>query len=192
MQFYKIVLFFSITVILSGCSSNSIEPIQIDSEEMIRISGILNKSFYTFETQYNCQGIIKDWNIGRTLFLSVKAKNISGNENQQISMNFYIPLKSDEMPVQGKYYSHLLADNFSGVSFKNQWNSNSFSKYRFETGVVRIVIEESENNHLIGKFSLSANQSYGQRILNGQVEDIKLTNQGKITVSGKIDVELDL
>ena len=58
--------------------------------------------------------------------------------------------------------------------------------------IARIVIEESDNNHLIGKFSLSANQSYGQRVLNGQVEDIKLANQGKISVSGKIDVILNI
>jgi hypothetical protein len=190
MHFYKIILYFLITVILSGCSSNSIEPIQIDSEEMIRISGALNKSFFTAETQYTCQGIIKEWDIGNTLFLSVKAKNNSAKESQQISMNFYIPLDSNEIPVQGKYYSNDLSDNFSGVSYKSQWNNNSSSQYRFETGLVRLVIEESSNNHLIGKFSLSAQQSYGQRILNSQVENIKLANEGKITVSGIIDVNL--
>ena len=68
---------------------------------------------------------------------------------------------------------------------------DSFSKYRFETALARMVIEKSDNSHLVGKFSLLANQSYGQRILNGQVEDIKLSNLGIITVSGKIDVELD-
>ena len=188
MQLYKIILFFSITVVLSGCSSNTTESIQIESEELIRISGALNKSFYTFETQFDCQGIIKSWDIGNTLFLSVKAINISNNENEQVSMNFYIPLDSDEMPVQGKYYSHELSDNFCGVSYKSYWNNNSSSKYRFETGLVRIFIEENSGGQLVGKFSLSAKQSYGQRTLNGQVEDIKLANQGKITVSGLIDV----
>jgi len=191
MQFYKIILFFSITVIFSGCSSNSIEPIQIESEEMIKISGALNKSFYTIETQYDCQGTIKSWDIGSTLILSIKAKSVLDNRNEQISLYLYIPLRSDEMPVVGKYYSHLLSDNFSGVTYKYQWNKDSFSKYRFETGIVRIVIEESDNNHLIGKFSLSAQQSYGQRTFNGEVENIRLINDGKITVSGKIDVELD-
>ena len=192
MQFYKIVLFFSVTLIFSGCSSNSIEPIQIESEEMIKISGALNKSFFTIETQYNCQATIKSWDIGNTLILSIRAKSNTDDADEQISLNLYFPLDSDDYPVTGKYYSHMHADNFSGVSYKNQWAKNSFSKYRFETGLARMIIEESDNNHLIGKFSLSANQSYGQRMLNGQVEDIKLTNQGKIIVTGKIDFELDV
>lgn len=192
MQFYKIILFFSITLIFSGCSSNSIEPIQIESEEMIKISGALNKSFFTIETQYDCQATIKSWDIGNTLILSIRAKSNTDDADEQISLNLYFPLDSDDYPVTGKYYSHMHADNFSGVSYKNQWAKNSFSKYRFETGLARMIIEESDNNHLIGKFSLSANQSYGQRMLNGQVEDIKLTNQGKIIVTGKIDFELDV
>jgi hypothetical protein len=192
MHFHKIVLYFLITVILSGCSSNSTDPIQIESEEMIRISGALNKSFFTFETQYTCQSVIKTWDIGKTLFLSIKARNISNTENEQVSMNFYIPLDSDELPMQGKYYSTELSDNFSGVSYKNQWNNKSSSQYRFETGMARIFIEEINNGNLIGKFSLSARQSYGQRTLNGQVENVNLANEGKITVYGKIDVELDL
>ena len=192
MQFYKIVLFFSVTLIFSGCSSNSIEPIQIESEEMIKISGALNKSFFTIETQYDCQATIKSWDIGNTLILSIRAKSNTDDADEQISLNLYFPLDSDDYPVTGKYYSHMHADNFSGVSYKNQWAKNSFSKYRFETGLARMIIEESDNNHLIGKFSLSANQSYGQRMLNGQVEDIKLTNQGKIIVTGKIDFELDV
>ncbi len=191
MQFYKMILFISIAVLLSGCSSNTTEPIQIEPEEMIRVSGALNTSFYSDLTEYQCQGIIKNWDIGNTLILSVRAKSNTGNGDEQISLNLYIPLDSDEYPVTGKYYSHLLADNFSGVSYKKQWNNDSFSKYRFETGLVRVIIEESDNNLLIGKFSLSAKQSYGQRIINGQVEDIKLVNEGKITVSGKIDIMLD-
>jgi len=159
---------------------------------MIRISGALNTSLYSDITVYECQGTIKSWNIGNTLFLSIRVKNHTTNGDEQISLNLYIPLDSDDYPVAGKYYSHLLADNFSGVSYKNQWSNNSFSKYRFETGMARIFIEESEDNHLIGKFSLSAHQSYGQRVLNGQVEDIRLANQGKITVSGKIDVMLEI
>jgi len=102
-----------------------------------------------------------------------------------------MPLDSDDFPIEGKYYTHELSDNFSGVSYKNQWNNDSFSKYRFETGLARIIIEQSDNNHLIGKFSISANQSYGQRMFNGQVENIKLANNGKITVSGKINFILD-
>ncbi len=192
MQFYKIILFFSITVIFSCCSSNSIEPIQIEKEEIIRISGALNTSLYSDVTVYECQGTIKNWDIGYTLILSIRARTNTNNSDEQISLNLYLPLDSDEYPIVGKYYSHMLADNFSGVSYKNQWNKDSFSKYRFETGLVRIVIEESDNNHLVGKFSLSANQSYGQRMINGQVEDIKLTNRGKIVVSGKIDVVLDV
>ncbi|MCK5033905.1 MAG: hypothetical protein KAS18_09735 [Calditrichia bacterium] len=191
MQFYIIVLFLSITVIFSGCSSNTVEPIQIESEETIRISGALNKSFYSNDTQYDCQGTIKSWDIGTTLILSIRAKSNTGSGDEQISLNLYIPLDSDEYPVTGKYYSHLLADNFSGVSYKNQWSQNSFSKYRFETGLARIIIEESDNNHLIGKFSLSAQQSYGQRTLNGEVENIMLINDGKLTVSGKINIMLD-
>jgi len=191
MRFYKIILFLSITLIFSGCSSNSVEPIQIEKEEMIRVSGALNTSLYSDITIYECQGTIKSWDIGNTLFLSIRAKRNLNNTNEQINLNLYIPLDSDNYPVAGKYYSHLLADNFSGVSYRNQWAQNSFSKYRFETGMARIVIEKSDNNHFIGKFSLSANQSFGQRVLNGQVEDIKLANQGKITVSGKIDVMLN-
>jgi len=191
MRFYKIILFLSITLIFSGCNSNSVEPIQIEKEEMIRVSGALNTSLYSDVTVYECQGTIKSWDIGNTLFLSIRAKRNLNNENEQINLNLYIPLDSDDYPVAGKYYSHLLDDNFCGVSYKSQWARDSFSKYRFETGLARIVIEKSENNHLIGKFSLSANQSYGQRVLNGEVEDIKLANQGKITVSGKIDVLFD-
>jgi len=192
MKFYKIILFFSITVIFSGCSSNSIEPIQIESEKIINISGALNKSFFAIETQYNFQAAIKSWDIGNTIILSIRAKSYSDNADEQVSLNLYFPLDSDNYPVTGKYYSHMLADNFSGVTYKNQWDKESFSKYRFETGLARMVIEESNDNHLIGKFSLSANQSYGQRMLNGQVEDIKLTKKGKIIVTGKIDILLDV
>ena len=191
MQFYKMILFLSITVLLSGCSSNTTEPIQIEPEEMIRVSGALNTSFYSDLTEYQCQGIIKNWDIGNTLILSVRAKSNTGNGDEQISLNLYIPLDSDEYPVSGKYYSHVLSDNFSGVSYKNQWTQNSYFKYRFETGLVRMIIEESDNNHLIGKFSLSAQQSYGQRTLNGEVENIMLINDGKITISGKINIMLD-
>jgi len=192
MKFYKIILFFSITVIFSGCSSNSIEPIQIESEKIINISGALNKSFFAIETQYNFQAAIKSWDIGNTIILSIRAKSYSDNADEQVSLNLYFPLDSDNYPVTGKYYSHMLADNFSGVTYKNQWDKESFSKYRFETGLARMVIEESNDNHLIGKFSLSANQSYGQRMINGQVEDIKLTKKGKIIVTGKIDILLDV
>lgn len=192
MNFYKLLLLLSIAALFSGCSSNSVEPIQIEKGEIIRISGALNTSLYSDITVYECQGTIKSWDIGNTLFLTIRAKRNFNNENEQINLNLYIPLDSDDYPVSGKYYSHLLNDNFCGVSYKNQWAKNSFSNYRFETGMARLVIEESANHHLVGKFSLSANQSYGQRILNGQVEDVKLANQGKITVSGKIDVALNI
>jgi hypothetical protein len=192
MQFYKILILFCVPVILSSCSSNTIEPIQIEKEEMIRVSGALNTSLYSDVTVYKCQGAIKSWDIGNTLFLSIRAKNHTPKGDEQISLNLYIPLDSDNYPETGKYYSHMLADDFCGVSYKNQWGKDSFSKYRFETGLARMVIEESENNCLIGKFSLSARQSSGQRTLNGQVEDIKLANEGKIIVSGKIEFELDV
>lgn len=192
MKLFNVILFFSIAILFSGCNSNSTEFIQIEKEEMIRVSGALNTSLYSDITVYECQGIIKSWDIGNTLFLSIRAKRNLNNDNEQINLNLYIPLDSDEYPLNGKYYSYILEDNFCGVSYKSQWAKNSFSKYRFETGLVRIVIEENDNNHLIGKFSLSANQSYGQRILNGQVEDIKLANKGEITVSGKIDVVLNI
>ncbi len=191
MNVYRILVFLSITIFFSGCSSNTVEPIQIEKEEMINISGALNKSFDFSDTEYLCQATIKSWDIGNTLILSIRAKSNSNHSNEQISLNLYFPLDSDDHPVQGKSYTHLLADNFCGVSYKNQWGNDSFSKYRFETGLARMIIEESDNNHFVGKFSLSANQSYGQRFLNGRAEEIKLTNKGKIIVSGKINVMLD-
>jgi len=192
MTFLRKPVIIFVALILCGCGSGTMEPIAIEQEELIRISGALNTSFVTDGTQYECQGKIKTWEIGNTLILSIKAKNNSVSNIEHISLTLYMPLDSEDFPIEGKYYTHELSDNFSGVSYKNQWNKNSFSKYRFETGLARIVIEESDKNHLTGKFSLSANQSYGQRTLNGQVENIKLTNQGKITVSGKIDVELKI
>ena len=191
MNFIRKPLIIVTALILCSCGSGTIEPIEIQSREMLRISGAVNTSFYSDEMQYQCQGTIKSWDIGNTFILSIKANNNSNGSNEQISLYLYFPLGSDEMPVTGKYYSHLLSDNFCGVSYKNQWEKNSFSKYRFETGLARIVVEHSEDNHLIGKFCLSANQSFGLRTLNGQVENIRITNDGKITVSGKIDVELD-
>jgi len=191
MNFLRKPVIIFVSLILCGCGSGTMEPIAIEPEEMIRISGALNTSFVTDGTQYECQGKIKTWEIGNTLILSIRAKNNSDSNNEQISLTLYMPLDTEDFPIEGKYYTHELSDNFSGVSYKNQWNKNSFSKYRFETGLARIIIEQSDNNHLIGKFSISANQSYGQRMFNGQVENIKLANNGKITVSGKINFILD-
>ena len=191
MNFIKNPIVFVIALILCGCGTKNIKPIDLQSKELLKISGAVNTTFTIDDTYFQCQGVIKNWDIGNTLILSLKANINSENENEQVSLYLYIPLDSDEIPIAGKYYSHVLSDNFSGVSYKNQWNKNSFSKYRFESGLARIIIEESNDNHLIGKFSLSAIQSYGQRTLNGQVENIKLANEGKIIVSGIIDVALD-
>ena len=192
MKLISIILILLFTFIFSGCNKSSTEPIAIENDEILRISGALNKSFFSYNSQYECQATVKSWDIGNTLILSVKTISTSSNIKEQISFYLYMPIGSDDLPITGKYYAHLLSDNFSGISYKNQWNQNSFLKYRFETGLARLVIEESDNSRLIGKFSLSAQQSYGQRTLNGQVEDINLANDGRITVSGKIDFELDI
>ena len=191
MNFIKNPIVFVIALILCGCGANNIKPIDLQSKELLKISGAVNTTFNTDDTYFQCQGVIKNWDIGNTLILSLRANINSENENEQVSLYLYIPLASDKIPIAGKYYSHVLSDNFCGVSYKNQWDKQSFTKYRFETGLVRMVIEESENNRLIGKFSLYARQSYAQHTLNGQVENIKLANKGKITVSGKIDIILD-
>jgi len=192
MNFIKNPLILITASLLCSCGSGTMEPIEIQSQQLLNISGALNSTFSIDESNYQCLGTIKNWDIGYTLILSVKAKGTSINKNEQVSLYFYMPIGSDDLPITGKYYAHLLSDNFSGISYKNQWNQNSFLKYRFETGLARLVIEESDNSRLIGKFSLSAQQSYGQRTLNGQVEDINLANDGRITVSGKIDFELDI
>jgi hypothetical protein len=177
--------------IFFGCNSNSVEPIAIENDEILRISGALNKSFFSIDSKYDCQAVIKTWDIGNTLFVSFKVKNASDGKNEQVSMHFYVPLGEDESPQVGKYYNHNLSDNFSGISFKSFWKNNS-AQYRFESGTIRILIEDNTNGLIIGKFSLTARQSYGQRIFDGQVEDIKLANDGKISVSGKMNMKLKI
>lgn len=191
MKILSTFIIFLFPLFYTGCNSNSIEPIPIENNEIIHISGALNKSFNILETNYDCQTIVKSWDIGNTLILSIRGKSETENTEEQISLTLYFPLGQDDYPETGKYYSNNFSDNFSGVSYKNQWNENSFSKYRFETDAAKIIFEESENSNLSGKFSLIAKQSYGQRILNGQVENIQLAHDGKITVSGKIDIVLD-
>jgi hypothetical protein len=192
MHFIRRPVIILIALFLCGCNSNTVEPIEIQSSEMLRISGALNATLYADETQYQCQGAIKSWEIGNTLILSIRADKNSVMGNEQTTLYLYMPLGSDEKPLSGKYYTHLLSDNLCGVTYKNHWSKNSFSKYRFETGLARVIIEQYDNNHLIGKFSLKAQQSFGQRVLHGNTENIKLVNNGKITVSGKIDVMLEV
>lgn len=191
MTYIRNPFFIILTLLLCGCGSSTMEPIEIESQEMLRISGALNTSFNSTETQYLCRGTIKSWDIGHTLIISVQViKNVS-NTNEQASLYMYIPLESNEIPVAGEYLIHDISDDFSGLSYKSQWEKNSYSKYRFEAGLVRLIIENSVDNRIVGKFSLEAKQSYGQRVLRGQVEDIKLANDGDVLISGKIDVELD-
>jgi hypothetical protein len=191
MHFIKNPIVILIALFLSGCGTNTTEPIQIEHDELLKISGALNKSFFTIDSEYDCQAVVKSWDIGNTLFVSFKVKNTSDGKNEQVSMHFYLPLGDDDSPQIGKYYSHNLSDNFSGISFKSFWNNNSV-QYRFESGTIRILIENNTDGLISGKFSLTARQSYGQRIFDGQVEDIKLANDGKISVSGKIFVNLDV
>ena len=191
MHFIKNPFVILIALFLSGCGTKTTEPIQIDNDEVLKISGALNKSYFTFDSEYNCQAIVKTWDIGNTLIVSFKVKNTRDGKNEQVSMNFYVPIGDDESPVIGKYYTHDLSDNFSGISFKSYWKNNS-SQHRFESGMVRIYIEDNINGKILGKFSLVARQSYGQRIFNGQVEEVKLANAGKISVNGKLFFNLEL
>ena len=189
MHFIKNPLVILLALLLAGCGTKTTEPIHIANDELLKISGALNKSYYTLGSDYDFQGVIKTWEIGNTLLVSFKVKNTTNETTEQVSMSFYVPLGDDKSPVTGKYYSYDLFDNFSGVTFKSIRNNNS-SKYRFETGKIRIFIEENINGQISAKFILYARQSYGQRMLDGQVEDVKLANDGKISVSGKIDVNL--
>ncbi|MFC2088993.1 hypothetical protein ACFLSX_05265 [Calditrichota bacterium] len=192
MNYLRYVFVILLAIVFTGCSSNITEPIEVSQQEILRISGALNTSFMSDETEYQCRGTIKTWDIGNTLILSVQATSNSSSSKESLSLYMYIPLKSNEIPKGGENLIHDISDNFSGISYQSQWDERSLSKYRLETGLARIFIETSEDNHLVGKFSLSANQTYGQRMLDGQVENIQLANEGKITVAGKIDVELDI
>ncbi len=181
-----------LALLLCGCGAGSMEPIEIESMEMLRISGALNTSFLSESTEYQCRGTIKSWDIGHTLILSVQSIKNAPGLTEQASLYMYIPLESNEIPAAGEYLIHDISDDFSGLSYKSQWGKNSFSKYRFEAGLARLIIESSSGNQITGRFSLEAKQSFGQRTLKGQVENIRLANERKITVSGKIDFELDI
>lgn len=192
MFYLRFALTIILAVIFTGCSSTVTEPIDVSQEEILRISGALNTSFMSDITKYQCRGTIKNWDVGHTLILSVQAISHSSGNKEQLSLYMYIPLKSNEIPSAGENIIHDISDDFSGVSYQSNRGKKSSSRYRFESGLARIQIQSSENNHLVGKFSLSAEQTYGQRMINGQVENIQLASDGKITVSGIIDVELDI
>jgi len=187
----KNILFFIIAVFiigLAGCGLFTHEPIYLNNNDALTITGALNSTFPQNETDYDCRGTIKSWEMGKTLILAVQAKN---NRNEHVSLYMYVPIKSKDNPIVGQYYIHDLSDEFSGVTYKGNFDNKNGSKLRFETGLVRIVFDYSEQNHLQGKFTLLAQQSSGERLTNGKRENLLLPDDGEIIVTGKIDVELD-
>ncbi len=187
-------LFILLIFLFTACDSNSLAPSEDENEtaNKISVSGALNTNFSSDYSHFINAVKSRSCNDEHGFFMKLVASN--ENSGKSIYLSLYIPLQTnDGVPAVGDYlFSTEVDSNFYGtISFKSITDKYNNSAYEFSCESITLKVMKSGDDYFFSKFVVTAKQIQGKRMFNGQLEDIELSNDGKIRFLADIYFEVD-
>ncbi len=193
-SFLSILSIFGLIILLitSSCGKETTAPEAVESEIDFQLSGALNRSFDSENANFCGDGQINASGDINKLLIRLKVNSTFDGTEELIQIYLMLPLDStNEVPEPGNY---TLDESKLGPNtrflYQMVQGEDSFARYMFSGFYLRLEIQESMNDQIKGRFSLKGRQQSGLRMINGQLEEVELANDGQVNVSGKFNVDL--
>ena len=180
-------------VLLTGCSEKADEQQTDDPGIFFRYSGALNRSFNDNNVFFCGAGYTQESPDRKVLFIRLQVRTENDSEDQLSFLQFQIPYEDEQnILTTGIYQFDGTIPGANGrIFYQTESSSESYARFMFEGDEIALSnITYPDNNHLAGRFSMKCHQVNGLRMLNGQLEDVTLGNDGIMYAQGEFFVEL--
>jgi uncharacterized membrane protein YhaH (DUF805 family) len=169
-----------VIMILSSCVENATDAALQKTNEAIHISGALNTKFESSQSTLNEDSTQNS----KHLYFSIHGTTNKNNFWQFTSFNFAIILDRSKDLRSGNIFEISETTSLNKMSYQSKWDETTFTDLQFEIDGGEILFDKIDDERISGRFTLWAHQLAGRRMTHGQVEDLILSNQGEITVTG--------
>lgn len=177
-----------------ACESTSIiEPFQTEQKTVFEFNGGLNSSFG--QGVLDIEGKAKIVQIGTdkySLDVQIRINSKTNEETEQGSIAFRYGFESTTGIITAGNY--LVEEQNPGVIVaQGQYNlrksENSFARYSFTGQKFLLKIDASDNEHIRGNFTIFLQQKSGERMMDGQLENVEL--KSPLAAMGKFDLNVE-
>lgn len=123
---------------------------------------------------------------GEGLHLALLARTTEGALEEQGPLSFVMPFDAEQpFPSPGNYRVEGATSGLQGgIAYRSQQGTRTSAHYQFEGFSLRLQIEQARADLLSGRFSLSAVQTAGERMQDGQREEVQLARDGEVEAQG--------
>jgi len=124
--------------------------------------------------------------------IQLNAQSESENQREQANLIFRIIFDSDNgLLPEGNYIinSDDQTINIGECEYRLLKSNNDYSNYQFDGTSISLKIIQSTSNRISGSFIFYLDQSTGQRMIDGQLEDLTLSSPTQVL--GKFDLKIN-
>ena len=181
----KSVSFLIISIIFfMSCSENATDSALQPVNEPIHISGALNTNFESSQAILS-QTVTEN---NKLYYFSIQGASDQDNFWQQASLKFIVKLEPAQDLRVGENFDISDQSASNKINYRSRWDESTYTDLVFEIDGGEIRVDSIDGQKIAGRFKIWAQQSTGRRMTHGQVEDLILSNQGDINVSGVFSV----
>ena len=188
--------FFVIAILLifAACDTTEVTtPTEQEPELNFDYRGGLNTDFFSDHAVFigNARLTQLSTQSGR-VDIQLNAQSESKIEREQANLVFRIIFDSDNGLLQEGNYVINSDDqtiNIGECEYRLLKSNSDYSNYQFKGTSISLKIIYSTSNRISGSFILYLEQSTGQRMIDGQLEDLTLSTPTQVL--GKFDLEIN-
>ena len=178
---------------LTACESAIVEPpLENDSQITFEYRGGLNTSFQSEKTVFEGEaGLIHLTETAHRLDVQLNVKSEVSSQGERAKILFRLEFESETgLLVEGNYVISAEDQNIElgQCDYNKSKSNNDFARYHFRGSSISLKIETSRSDRIAGSFIYSLNQEEGQRMIEGQIEEVTLSYPTQ--VKGRFDLEL--
>ena len=187
------LLVIPILLIFAACDTTEVTTQTLQQpEQTFDYRGGLNTNFQSNKASFSGNaGFIQLSETSGRIDIQLNAQSESQNEKEQANLVFRIVYESDNgLLPEGNYIikSDEQTIHLGEGEYRLVKSNNDFSNYQFAGTSISLKITQSTSSRISGSFIFYLDQLAGQRMIDGQLEDLTLSSPTR--VMGNFDLEL--
>ena len=178
---------------LTSCESTIVEPpLENDSQIIFEYRGGLTTSFQSEKTAFEgVAGLVHLTETTHRLDVQLSVIGEFKSQKEQANILFRLVFESETgLLPEGNYIISTEDQNIElgKCDYNKSKSNNDFARYHFRGSSISLKIETSRSDRITGSFIFYLDQEEGQRMIEGQMEDVTLSYPTQ--AKGRFDLEL--